>query len=70
MISERSWENYQQMVLDKFPEAQYLHNRNLKYGFIDSLEFTTTLYVDTEKAHSYKMLIFSKEYLFFLCNKP
>lgn len=37
--SERSWENYQKSCLYPFPEMQYLHERNLKYGFIDSTMF-------------------------------
>lgn len=37
--SEKSWENYQKCLLDRFPEMQYLHKRNIKYHFIDSTDF-------------------------------
>jgi len=39
MTSEKSWENFQKSLLDRFPEMQYLHKLNIKYGFIDSVGF-------------------------------
>jgi uncharacterized protein YjaZ len=37
--SEKSWENYQKFLLDRFPEMLYLHRRNIEYNFIDSVGF-------------------------------
>jgi len=39
LTSEKSWENFQNSLLDRFPEMQYLHRHNIKYNFIDSVGF-------------------------------
>ncbi|HPG39680.1 MAG TPA: DUF2268 domain-containing putative Zn-dependent protease [bacterium] len=41
--TDRSWENYQHLLLEKYPEIQYLHNRQLEWGAIDSLKFPQEL---------------------------
>ncbi|MBN1998589.1 hypothetical protein JW935_13605 [candidate division KSB1 bacterium] len=41
--SDRSWETYQKMVFDRFPEIKYLHARQISWGAIDSLHFPQDL---------------------------
>lgn len=37
--SDKSWQTYESMVLDSHPAMSALHRHNLKYGFIDSVQF-------------------------------
>jgi uncharacterized protein YjaZ len=43
LTTDRSWENYKQIVLQKYPEIQYVHNLQLKWGTIDSVKFPEEL---------------------------
>ncbi len=37
--SDKSWESYKRILLDAFPEVQVVHNRQLGWGVIDSINF-------------------------------
>lgn len=37
--SDKSWENYELLLLDAFPEVQEVHKRQLEWGVIDSVKF-------------------------------
>jgi len=47
--TDRSWGNYQKLVLDKYPEMRYLHERSAQWGSIDSVKFPQQL-KDYDKA--------------------
>ena len=47
LAAEQTWDNYQKIVLDAFPEMQYVHNTYLKWGSIDQGKFS-------EKIEKYK----------------
>lgn len=37
--SDRSWESYQKILLHAYPEVQVVHNKQLGWGVIDSIQF-------------------------------
>ncbi len=37
--SDKSWESYKSILLDAYPEVQEVHNRQLGWGAIDSVQF-------------------------------
>ena len=39
LATDKSWENFQDLILDPFPEMQYVHNLQISWGAIDSLKF-------------------------------
>ena len=41
--SERSWDNYQKILLDAYPEMQTVHDKQLGWGAIDPLKFPEDL---------------------------
>lgn len=39
LASDRSWESYQALVLDAYPQVRVVHDRQLGWGVIDSITF-------------------------------
>lgn len=37
--SDRKWENYQNILLNAYPEVQIVHDRQMKWGIIDPVKF-------------------------------
>ena len=55
--SDRSWESYKSILLDKYPQLQVVHDRQLGWGGIDSVQFPQD--IKNYKKEDFEQLFFA-----------